>query len=134
MNERFVGDIHGTGEEMRALMKSLHETSREQREELKLLEASLKRNAENLEKVTGAPELQTAIKRLDPITQRAEVIAESFNRSAATAEQMMQRIERGEGNLGKLSKDDALYKEMTASVESMRRSANEISELVADIK
>jgi phospholipid/cholesterol/gamma-HCH transport system substrate-binding protein len=46
----------------------------------------------------------------------------------------MERLERGEGSLGKLTKDDQLYKEMNDSVASMRRSANEIAELVADIK
>jgi phospholipid/cholesterol/gamma-HCH transport system substrate-binding protein len=134
MSERFVGDIHGSGSEMRALLTSLHETTREQRAELKLLEASFRRNAENLEKVTGAPELQNAVKRLDTLTAKADSIAESFNRSAANAEQIMARLEKGEGSLGKLTKDEQLYKELNESVISMRRTANEMSELVADLK
>jgi phospholipid/cholesterol/gamma-HCH transport system substrate-binding protein len=134
MSDAFVQDIHGTGAEMRALTKSLHETTREQRVELRELEASFKRNAQNLEKVTGAPELERAIKRLDTITETGQRMVESFNRSADNAEKMMARLESGEGTLGKLSKDDQLYKELNESVASMRRSANEIAELVADIK
>lgn len=134
MSEAFVADVHGSGAEMRALMRSLHETTREQRQELRLLEASLKRNAENLEKVTGAPELERSAKRLDTITERADKLVESFNRSAENGEKLMARLERGEGTLGKLSKDEQLYQEMNASVQALRKSANEIAELVADIK
>ena len=134
VSDAFVKDIHGSGAEMNALMKSLHETTREQRQELKLLEASLRRNAENLEKVTAAPELDRAVKRLDTITENAQKVVDSFNRSAANGERLMERLERGEGTLGKLSKDDQLYKELNESVISMRRTANELSELVADLK
>jgi phospholipid/cholesterol/gamma-HCH transport system substrate-binding protein len=134
MSEAFVGDIHGSGAEMRAMLKSLHETTREQRGELKALEASFKRNSENLEKVTSAPELERSVKRLDTITETGQKMVESFNRSADNAEKMMARLERGEGSLGKLSKDEQLYKEMNDAVASMRHSASEISELVADIK
>jgi phospholipid/cholesterol/gamma-HCH transport system substrate-binding protein len=134
MSEAFVKDVHGSGAEMRALLGTLHATTREQRVELRELEASFKRNAQNLEKVTGAPELERAVKRLDTITETGQKMVDSFNRSADSAEKMMARLEAGEGTLGKLSKDDQLYKEMNESVISMRRSATEIAELVADIK
>jgi len=134
MSEKFVGDIHGSSAEMRALLTSLHETTREQRAELRELEASFKRNAQNLEKVTSAPELERAVKRLDTITETGQKMVESFNRSADNAEKMMARLDSGEGTLGKLSKDDQLYKELNESVISMRKTANEMSELMADLK
>lgn len=134
LSDAFVKDVHGGGAEMRALMLSLRETSTEQREQLRLLEASLKRNTENLEKVTGAPELERAVKRLDTIGERADKLVESLNRSSESAEKMLARLERGDGTLGKLSKDEQLYKEMNDSVQAMRKSANELGELVADIK
>lgn len=134
LSDAFVKDVHGGGAEMRALMVSLRETTTEQREQLRLLEASLKRNTENLEKVTGAPELERAVKRLDTIGERADKLVESLNRSSESAEKMLARLERGDGTLGKLSKDEQLYKEMNDSVQAMRKAGNELAELVADIK
>jgi phospholipid/cholesterol/gamma-HCH transport system substrate-binding protein len=134
LSDAFVKDVHGGGAEMRALMLSLRETTTEQREQLRLLEASLKRNTDNLEKVTGAPELERAVKRLDTIGERADKLVDSLNRSSESAEKMMARLERGESTLGKLTKDEQLYKEMSDSVQAMRKSANELGELVADIK
>lgn len=133
-SDAFVKDVHGSSAELRALLKSFSDVTREQREELRVLEASLKRNSENLEKVTGAPELERAVKRLDSMSERGDKLAESMNRSSESAEKLLARLDRGEGTLGKLSKDEQLYREMNDSVQTMRKAANELAELVADIK
>ena len=134
LSDAFVKDVHGGGAELRTVMQSLRDMTKEQREELRTLEASLKKSSEGLEKVTGGPELERAVKRLDSITERADKLVDSLNRSSQSAENMLARLERGEGTAGKLSKDEQLYKDATEAVQSLRKSATDLGELVADIK
>jgi phospholipid/cholesterol/gamma-HCH transport system substrate-binding protein len=134
LSDKLIGDLHESGAELRALLKSLSETVVEQRQELKLLEASLRRNSEGLEKTLAGPDLERATKRLDEITERASRVASSLERSAKSAEEVMGRLERGEGTLGKLTRDDALYKDASGAVKSLQQAANELSTLVADVR
>ena len=134
LSDAFVKDIHGGGTDLRALLKTLSDTTKEQREELRVLEASLKRNSDSFEKVAGAPELERAVKRLDGIAERTDKLVESLNRSSESAEQLLARLDRGEGTMGKLSKDEQLYKDMSDAVQTLKKSANDLSELVTDIK
>lgn len=134
LSDAFVKDVHGGGAEMRALLKTLSETTKEQREQLRVLEASFKKNSETIERVAGGPELERATKRLDGITERADRLVESLNRSSQTAEQLLTRLDRGEGTMGKLSKDEHLYKDMTEAVQSLHKSATDLGELITDIK
>jgi phospholipid/cholesterol/gamma-HCH transport system substrate-binding protein len=134
LSDAFVKDVHGGGTDLRALLKTLSDTTKEQREQLRALEASFQKNSESIERVAGAPELERAVKRLDGITERADKLIESLNRSSQNAELLLSRLDRGEGTLGKLSKDEQLYKEMNDSVQALRKSATDLGELVTDIK
>lgn len=134
LSDAFVKDVHGGGTDLRALLKTLSDTTKEQREELRVLEASFKKNSESIERVAGGPELERAAKRLDGITERADRLVDSLNRSSQTAEQLLTRLDRGEGTMGKLSKDERLYKDMTEAVQSLHKSATDLGELITDIK
>lgn len=134
LSDAFVKDVHGGSADLRALLKTLSDTTKEQREQLRALEASFQKNSETIEKVAGAPEVERAVKRLDGIAERTDKLVDSLNRSSQSAEQLLTRLDRGEGTMGKLSKDEQLYKDMSDAVQTLKKSANDLSELVTDIK
>ncbi len=134
LSDRLIGDLHESGAELRSLLKTLSTTVAEQKTELKQLEASLKRNSEGLERSLAGPELERAAKRLDEITERASRVAASLERSGKSAEEMLGRLERGEGTLGKLTKDDVLYKDVSGAVKSIQQAGTDVSTLVADVR
>lgn len=101
---------------------------------------SLGRSASNLERATG-PELQRSVERVDALIRRLERMtpalegaAASVDRSSAAAEAVLGRIERGEGTLGRLTRDDALYVNATRAIGNMNRAAVELSLLSQDIR
>jgi phospholipid/cholesterol/gamma-HCH transport system substrate-binding protein len=134
LSDDMIKDVHGTTSELASLTKSLSETIKEQREELKSLEASLKKNSDGVQRVTNGPELDRAMKRLDEISARAEKVATSLDTSAKAVESMMGRIDRGEGTLGKLSKDDELYKNLNDTVKSINQASAEMTKLIEEMK
>ena len=134
LSDKTVDGVQASAQELQGLLKELSATTTEQRKELKVLTASLRATSANLEKATSGPEMERAIKRLDAISQKAEVSAQSLERGSHSLEEVMGRIERGEGTFGKLSKDDALYTSMNKTVENLNGASTDLRELLQDLK
>ncbi|MGE0452037.1 MAG: MlaD family protein [Vicinamibacteria bacterium] len=134
LNDKLVADVQAGSAELHSLLKSLSATVKEQRQELLALETSLKKNSQGLERITSGPELERAVKRLDAISARADEVAASMGRSSKSLEELLGRLERGEGTLGKLSKDEALYKDLDGAAKSIEQAGTDVSTLVADIR
>jgi phospholipid/cholesterol/gamma-HCH transport system substrate-binding protein len=127
LSDKTTQGIEQSTVEMQALLKELGGMANEQRKELSALSKSLRKSAEGIEGAATRPELQSAIKRMDELTLRMDEVAASFKRSSSSLEVVSARIERGEGTLGKLTKDEALYKNLNEAVENMNK-------LVVDIR
>ncbi len=134
LNDKMVADVQAGSAELHSLLKSLSATVKEQRQELLALETSLKKNSQGLERVTSGPELERAAKRLDAISAHADEVAASMGRSSKSLEELLGRLERGEGTLGKLSKDEALYQHLDGAAKSIEQAGSDLSTLVADIR
>jgi len=58
----------------------------------------------------------------------------TLDRSSKALESVLGRMERGEGTLGKLSKDDALYNNALEATQNLSKSSDELRKLVADLQ
>jgi phospholipid/cholesterol/gamma-HCH transport system substrate-binding protein len=134
LSDKTVDGVSASAQELSGLLKELSATTTEQRKELKALTASLRATSANLEKATSGPELERAIKRLDAISQKAEGSAQSLERGSHSLEEVLGRIERGEGTFGKLSKDEALYTSINKTVENLNGASTDLRELLQDLK
>ena len=86
LSEKTVGGIETSAEELQGLLKELSAVTTEQRKELKTLTTSLRATSANLEQATSGPELERTIKRLDTLSQKAEVSVQSLERRTGTLE------------------------------------------------
>ncbi len=121
-------DAVGAGAiELRDLLTELSALAAEERESLRALTASLRRSAAGLEGATTGPELERVIAQLDAMTANAAETAAASSRAARSLETVLGRLERGEGTLGRLSTDPALY-------DDLQSAAAGISALVEDIR
>jgi phospholipid/cholesterol/gamma-HCH transport system substrate-binding protein len=123
----------GTGE-LDKLLKDLRGTVGEQRGELIALTKSLRATSESLQKATAGPELEQAVKRMDAITKQMDEAAAALNRTSRSAESVLARIDKGEGSLGKLTKDDDLYVNANEAILSLNKAAAEMQKLLADVR
>lgn len=113
--------------QLQGLLAQLSAIAAQEGESLQDLTASLRRSAEGLEGATSGPELATIVTRLDSLTADASQTASSSKEAARSLAVVLGRLERGEGTLGRLSKDPSLY-------DNLQAAAAGISELMADIR
>lgn len=119
--------VGGSAQELQSLLTELSALAVEQRRELAALSSSLRRSAQGVEAAATRPELERAVARTDSITARLDLATASLGRSTASLETVLGRLERGEGTLGRLSRDESLY-------ENLNKAAANSNALVEDIR
>ena len=134
LDEKTIQNVHEGGDDLRKLMRQLNEVASEQRGEFAALTGSLRHSAEALEKTATGPEIDRSVKRIDVVTAKLDSIASVLGRTSRSAESILARTERGEGSLGKLTTDDALYNNASEAAATMKKAAEELARLVADVR
>ncbi len=98
-----------------------------QRAQIVALVASLRRSAAGLEAgAAGGEDIARAAARLDSLIVRLDTVSTYLTRSGAALEVTLGRIERGEGTLGRLSADPALYDQLNAAAAQIEALAEDI--------
>jgi phospholipid/cholesterol/gamma-HCH transport system substrate-binding protein len=133
ISNQAIDDVHASTAELKALLKQLSTATGEQRKELAAISTSLRKSLEsmerssaNLEKTSSAPEIERTLKRLDSLSARIDTASASLERSSGSLESVMLRIDKGEGTLGKLTRDDALYNNLTEAAANMTKLTEDI--------
>jgi phospholipid/cholesterol/gamma-HCH transport system substrate-binding protein len=134
LDDKTIQNVHEGGDDLQKLMRQLNEVATEQRGEFAALTVSLRHTAEALEKTATGPELDRSMKRIDTVTAKLDSIASVLDRTARSSESILARIDRGEGSLGKLTKDDALYNNASEAAATMKKAAEEFARLAADVR
>jgi phospholipid/cholesterol/gamma-HCH transport system substrate-binding protein len=134
LSKQTVEDVKASSAQLLTLLKELSGMATEQRKQLQTLSASLNKSAQGIEKATAGPELQDAVRRLDALSQKLDDLTISLNRSAHSMEAVLGRVERGEGTLGRFSKDDSLYLNANEAVVNLTHTIEEMKKLTEDIR
>ena len=119
LDEGTVGSVQGSAREMEELLSELSAIASEQRGGLLDLTQSLRRSAASLEDATAGPELASAIARADSAMAALEGTSRTLDEAAFSLREVLGRMERGEGTLGRLSTDESLYANLNAAAESL---------------
>jgi phospholipid/cholesterol/gamma-HCH transport system substrate-binding protein len=127
LNQQTVGAVQQSAVQLRSVLTDLSALAQEQRRELQGLTSSLRRSAQGVEGAATRPELARAIARTDSITRELQASTAQLNAASSGLAAVIGRIERGEGTLGKLSRDQALY-------DNMNRTVTEFGDLAEDIQ
>jgi phospholipid/cholesterol/gamma-HCH transport system substrate-binding protein len=134
LSQRTVNGVEGSVEQLQALLRQLAETTAAQRGDVERLTHDLSIAATHAQKLASSPELERSVKRLDAITAKLDDAATSFDRASTSMSTMMGRIERGEGTLGKLAKDDSLYLNANAAIVNMNQATTQVRALAMDLR
>jgi phospholipid/cholesterol/gamma-HCH transport system substrate-binding protein len=134
LDEKTIQNVHEGGDDLQRLMRQLNEVATEQRGQVAAITKSLRHTAEALEKTATGPEIGRSVKRIDAATARLDSLTSTLDRAARSAENILARIDRGEGSLGKLTRDDALYDNASEAAATMKKAADEFARLAADVR
>lgn len=118
-----VANLHATA----AVMPASAEQLRAAFAELRLASAALRRTAEGLEDAKTGQALNAAIGRVDSTARAMTLVAASVDRSLGSLHSVFEKIDRGDGTLGRLVNDTTLYSNLNGA-------ARDIRALAADMK
>ena len=127
-------NLEASSGQMRKLLADINVAVNDQRRELKVLTASLQRSAEGFEKVATGPEIERTLKQVDAATARMDTVMASLERTSTAVETVMGRLDRGEGTLGKLMRDEELYRNMNAAMLNMNQATVNINKLSEEVR
>ncbi len=127
LSDQNIGTIGASAAELQALLIQLTATTAALRGELTPFSQSLRRSAENFENSTSGPELARSLANLDSLTTRLAAATVDLGEASSSLNVVVGRMEAGEGTLGKLSEDEALYDNLNSTVVSLQ-------ELIADFQ
>lgn len=120
LNDSTVDAVQGSARELRTLLTQLSAVADEQRVALRDLTNNLSAAAEGLESASAAgPEIASAAARADSAMVQLQATSESLDAATASLTTILDRMERGEGTLGRLSVDESLYVNMNTAAETL---------------
>lgn len=120
LSEGTVASVQGSAAELETLLTQLSGVIQEQRGTLKSLTESLARSAEGLEEAAGAgPDVARAAARADSAMAALAETSENLDAAVASLRNVLARMDAGEGTLGRLSTDSALYDNLNKAAESL---------------
>ncbi len=134
LDEKTISNVHEGGQDLRLLLRDLAQTAGQQRGELEALAQSLRRSAQAVETTVTGVEIEATLRQMAALVSRLDTIADAFGRSAVSADNILGRVDRGEGTLGRLSSDEKLYEEVAAAAASVKQAADAFTLLANDIR
>ena len=126
LSQEAIGNVHASTRELQGMMASLAALAADQRAQLSALSASLRRSAAGVENAATRPELARAIARTDSMTARLDAATAQLQAASTSFAVVAGRMERGEGTLGRLSKDDSLYVNLNHAVANLNQLTTDI--------
>ena len=123
------GKISGTFDNLNQFSAELRGTVEENRDDLRVAVEDLRYTSNKLRQFAESrgPEIDTTVAQLSELTRDLDGLVTKLGSLSAAVETLVQKMEGGQGTLGKMVNDDALYTEMKTTLE-------EAKALIADIK
>jgi len=120
LNDTTIGSVQGSAQQLEILLTELSTLTREQRTELAALTRSLNAAAEGVEAASAAgPDIARVAARADSAMITLTRTGETLDDATASLRTILERMERGEGTLGRLSTDETLYVNLSSAAESL---------------
>lgn len=121
-----VGNLSASTVELRTLLAQTAAMIAEDRASIRALTGSLQRTSAELEGAHTGQRLAATLGKLDSLTAELGGASRRMNASSASLQAVLARVESGEGTLGKLSRDPALYDNLNSAAENLNRLAEDI--------
>jgi len=134
LSEQMVENLNASSQAFTGAMTELQDLMRTERDAIHGLLANLDATTEHLADLAGSPELDRALASLDTLTSRLAGASASFDTTSSALATITTRLAEGEGSLGRMMTDDALYDSLTETLENLRSASEEVAMLMKDVR
>lgn len=129
LSEPTVSAVQGSARELETLLGQLEAFTREQRAQVDRLTESLNRSARGLEEAAAAgPDAARAVARADSALATLNRTGASLEEASASLRNVLAGLDRGEGTLGQLARNDSLYHNLNRAAESLHLLTTDLRE------
>ncbi len=126
LSTEMVGNMNASAVQLRSLLAETSAMVAEDRANIRALTTSLRATSEELAAGHPGQRIATTTARLDSLTAQLNATSARLSAASTSLQSILGRMENGEGTLGKLSKDPALYDNLNAAATSFRALAQDI--------
>lgn len=134
LSERMVADLRASSEAFSGAMRELEGLLASERARVHTLLVNLDSASARLAALTSGPELEHSLANLDTLSTRLAAASTTFDSTSRALASITTRIDRGEGSLGRMMADDALYERLTEALENLQAASEEIALLTRDLR
>lgn len=123
-----IDDVHGTVSTLRSTVVQLEQLLRKNSDEFAALSQSVRETAETIRTTIEGAEIAKTVANLETTASSLEETAEELKASARSLRSITEKIDRGEGTIGKLLNDSAVYEDLRAALRSVTSLTDDIRE------
>ncbi len=134
LSERMVENLNASSEAFASTMRQLESLLASEREAIHSLVTNMNAASAQLAELTGSDELDRSLANLDTLSTRLAAASENFDETSESLRIITTRLADGEGSLGKMMTDDALYDGLTETLANLQAASEEIAILTKDIR
>lgn len=134
LSDSLIGDVHAGTESFAAAVSDIQGLLDREVDSLELLIESLSRASQTLADATAGPELDRTVAHIDTLTTRLSAASDGLSASSRSLSSILEKIDRGEGTLGRMVNDPALYDRLTSATRNIEAASEEIALLTKDVR
>ncbi len=134
LSDSLIGDVHTGTEAFAGAVTEVRGMLNREVESLEALIESLSQASRTLADATEGPELDRTVAHIDTLTSRLADASGELDASSRSLSSILEKIDRGEGTLGRMVNDPALYDRLTAATENVQAASEEIALLTKDVR
>lgn len=123
-----IEQAHGGVAALEGSLRELESLLRENGDEFRTLSRSLANTARSLEEQVGKADVEQAIDDVEATAARLQETADVLKSSAESLASVADKIDRGDGTIGRLINDPGLYEDLQAAIRSINSLTQDIQQ------
>ena len=120
LNQRMADDLHQTLKSMQRLMSVYADTRTGPTAEMTRLMVSLQSVSARLDSTLASPALERTVQNMDSASAGLTRLTTQLTTTTARMDTLVRNINAGQGTLGQVATNPALYDQLTATLQSMQ--------------
>jgi phospholipid/cholesterol/gamma-HCH transport system substrate-binding protein len=126
-NQRIADELVETLRSLRRVLSTMNERLPQTSDEAVKTLASLRRLTEHLDSTLSEIPVKNAVERADTLARNLSTMSIQLTSTGARLDTLLQKINRGEGTLGKMASDSGLYTDSRAALQALKVLIDELN-------
>lgn len=134
LSDSMIADVHSAAGSLASGLGDVQLLLERESEALEDLIEALTTASQELASAASSPELDRTLAHVDSLTARLAAAGDDLDSSSQSLASILRKVDEGEGTLGKMVNDGALYDRLTAATENIQAATEEIALLTRDVR